>query len=205
MELVKQTVLNYSGEFTFETTEKLLKEVKDKMNDFNIQGVFSKKIYNVMAETIENIFKYSDHKEKKGENFDQKFNPKIILEIADVEDGKAIFITAGNPILNYKINSLKNRIEYINKHNEKGLPKLYKHIIDGGDINDRGLVIFGITIIKPKKNNKDIVSSKGGAGLGLIDIAMKSNSNLYCSFVPIDNEFSFYELQIKFQIQLKTK
>ena len=41
------------------------------------------------------------------------------------------------------------------------------------------------------------MSAKGGGGLGMIDIARKSGKKLDYKFDPVDDQFSFFSLNIK--------
>jgi len=41
------------------------------------------------------------------------------------------------------------------------------------------------------------MSDKGGGGLGMIDIARKSGQKLDFNFLPVNNNFSFFSLNIK--------
>ncbi|MGE3825971.1 MAG: DUF6272 family protein, partial [Bacteroidia bacterium] len=45
--------------------------------------------------------------------------------------------------------------------------------------------------------NNDQLSSKGGGGLGMIDIARKTGEKLNFNFVEINNKYSFFSLNIK--------
>ena len=45
--------------------------------------------------------------------------------------------------------------------------------------------------------NNGEMSAKGGGGLGMIDIARKSGKKLEYKFDNVDNEYSFFSLNIK--------
>ena len=45
--------------------------------------------------------------------------------------------------------------------------------------------------------NNSMVSNKGTAGLGMIDIARKSGNKLEYEFLEIDKDFSFFSLNVK--------
>lgn len=45
--------------------------------------------------------------------------------------------------------------------------------------------------------NKNSIYGKEGAGLGIIDMAMKSENTFEFSFKKIDSEFFFFTLKIK--------
>ncbi|NOZ47512.1 MAG: hypothetical protein GXO79_12135 [Chlorobi bacterium] len=86
----------------------------------------------------------------------------------------AYYIITANRVINEKINDLKNSIDGLNKMNKTELTALYKKQIKEGTL-----------------------SEKGGAGLGLIDIARKTGQKLDYQFLPLDNEYYFFLLKIK--------
>ena len=65
-------------------------------------------------------------------------------------------------------------LEKINSLDRDGLKQLYKQQIKEGRL-----------------------STKGGAGLGFIDIAKKTGNPLHYSFISIDDEFSFFIISSK--------
>ena len=87
---------------------------------------------------------------------------------------EAYYIITANRVENDKIDDLKNSIDGLNKLNKEELTALYKKQIKDGTL-----------------------SEKGGAGLGLIDIARKTGQKLDYQFIPLDNEYYFFLLKIK--------
>ena len=41
------------------------------------------------------------------------------------------------------------------------------------------------------------MSMKGGGGLGMVDIARKTGDKLNFNFLPVDDQYSFFSLNIK--------
>jgi hypothetical protein len=78
-------------------------------------------------------------------------------------------ISLGNLIDNKQIKSLKEKLEIINKLSQDDLKDYYKTVL---------------------KNT--VISEKGGAGLGLIEIARKSGSKLGFKFKKLDDSLSFF-------------
>lgn len=79
------------------------------------------------------------------------------------------FITTGNAIKKGEEKILKPKLEQINLLEKNQLKKLRKEILISGKI-----------------------SHKGGAGLGLIEMARKSGKQLVFDFDPVDKETSFF-------------
>ncbi|MDP4267694.1 MAG: DUF6272 family protein [Bacteroidota bacterium] len=201
-------ILHHEKDFEFSAIEPMLTSLKEKLNTYNLEKIIIKKVFNIVVECVENIHKYTDWL-KEYKEIDPKFVSKLSIEMITLDEGgEAFIIKAGNPIQNKNIEPLKGRIEHINSLSMSGLQKIHKFIIDKGLEEKKEVVSKGFIdrlFSKFQKINVDNywASEKGGAGLGLIDIAQKSHSKLYYSFTPIDNEISYYELQIKFKIIVK--
>ena len=168
----RQVIVKYEGCFKFETIEKLLTETKLSLNERNISIKAKKRVLNIMVECLENIYKHAE-KVINNNHFNQaechKFY-KFVLE----NSNEYYLITVANPILNKHIDSVKNKIDQANSLNKDELKELYA-----------------------SKINNSMISERGGAGLGIIDIALKSENKIDYSFTKIDDLFSCYELKIK--------
>jgi len=92
--------------------------------------------------------------------------------IVMVSHGKESYnIITGNVIKNEKIPTLKESLEKVNSLDKENLSALYK-----------------------KQMREGRISEKGGAGLGLIDIAKKTGSKLDYQFKALNNDVSFFIL-----------
>lgn len=83
------------------------------------------------------------------------------------------YIIAGNYILNKEVPLLKARIDLLNTLSSEKLKQVYIETLGNG-----------------------IISEKGGAGLGLIEIARKSGSKLTYEFRPMNDNLSFFSLMV---------
>ena len=84
------------------------------------------------------------------------------------------YLNTPNNILNENIHGLKRRLDEVNSLNKEELKEYYKRVLNNGEM-----------------------SLKGGGGLGMIDIARKTNEILDYYFLEIDNKLSFFTLVIK--------
>lgn len=116
---------------------------------------------------VEGIQNISRHQDDAIENTDEYPG---IFSIQKQDD--RYYITTGNLVMNDKIKDLKERINQINALDTEDLKKLHKEILKSGAISD-----------------------KGGAGLGLIEMAQKSGNKLIASFELISEKFSYFYLQ----------
>jgi transcription elongation factor GreA-like protein len=82
-------------------------------------------------------------------------------------------IYLGNIVFNNNIEKIKTRINQVNALNEEEVKQLYLNVLTNG-----------------------IISSKGGAGLGFITMAMKSKNKIEGFFETIDETISHYDLKL---------
>ena len=92
-----------------------------------------------------------------------------LVTYSKTDDGYTI--TTGNIIASVQVNDLKNRLDEVNKLDIKEIKNLYKQILNTAEF-----------------------SNKGGAGLGLIEMAIKTGNKLDYDFVPVDKDFSYFIL-----------
>lgn len=112
---------------------------------------------------------------KHSEHGDQNTNEAIFI-LSQPEDG--FLITVGNLIPTNEQEALKNNIDELNNMSRDELKAHYRNIITNGSISERG-----------------------GAGLGMTDIALKSRSKLNYTF----NKFSENELFFSLSVHVKNK
>jgi len=86
--------------------------------------------------------------------------------------GGRYLITTGNLIVNSKVDSLKQKLERVNSLDREELKKLHREILSTGELSD-----------------------KGGAGLGLIEMARRSGNKLLFDFEYVDLYWSYFYLQ----------
>lgn len=96
-------------------------------------------------------------------------HPELRAIFAIQKKGTIYFVTTGNVIENSKVADLRQKLEKVNSLDEKELTQFYREILSDGKI-----------------------SEKGGAGLGLIEIARKAGNKLLYDFNKITDEFSFF-------------
>ncbi len=96
--------------------------------------------------------------------------------------GNRYIITTGNTIVNTKVDSLKQRLEKVNNLDREELKKLHREILSTGELSD-----------------------KGGAGLGLIEMARRSGNRLTFDFEYIDLYWSYFYLQTEIPSRAYTR
>ena len=164
----KQILLAYKGEFSSVVVNSILSNGKAQLSKMDIELNIRKKVYNIMVESLENISRY-EKCYMSNNNTDKSHSPLFIL--GKRESG--FYITVGNLIYQEDINPLKKRLDTIRNLDRGMLKKKYRDTILSANITDNG-----------------------GAGLGLIDIALKSNNKINYSFTEVGGNASYFMLQI---------
>ncbi|MBN2214972.1 MAG: SiaB family protein kinase [Bacteroidales bacterium] len=163
-------VLAYKGSITSDLINDVLEAVEKKLDEVNEEGKTRKKLYNVLVESLQNLY---HHIEETHEGIEEELDPKFGVLVIAREDGEYKVIT-GNFVNSSKIKFLKEKIDKINSLNKDELKDMYKFIL-----------------------NHQKLSAKGGGGLGLVDIARKTGTKLVYSFYNYNDNYYFFNLEIK--------
>lgn len=91
--------------------------------------------------------------------------------VAYSKTGSGYCVSTGNVIPNDKIDSLKAKLDDVNNLETEEIRNVYRQMLSKAEF-----------------------SSKGGAGLGLIEMAKKTGNRLDYDFIPIDGDCSYYVL-----------
>ncbi len=164
-----EVLLAYKGSITSDLINNVLDAVESKLQDFNEHSKIRKKVYNVLVESLQNLYHHIDDlPDEFKERFDSRFGMLVVSREND-----AYKISTGNFIRSEKIKYLKDKIDKINSLSKDELKDMYKFIL-----------------------NHQKLSEKGGGGLGLVDIARKTGNKLDYNFQNFNNEFYFFILDV---------
>jgi hypothetical protein len=162
-------ILYYKGNIDSDVINHVLDTVEDKMVQAEVQSRLRKKVYNVLVESLQNLF---HHVDKVPNDFEDQLSERFaLLMVKKVNQGYKII--TGNFVSKANIKKLEERIQKINESSHEEIKELYKFIL-----------------------NHQKISQKGGGGLGLVDIARKTGNRLDYSFRKYDNSHSFFYLDI---------
>jgi len=163
-------LLAYKGSITSDLISNVLEVVEAKLDDLSEQAKVRKKVYNVLVESLQNLFHHNDElPDKLQDSFDPKFGVLVVTRV----ENSVYKISTGNFINSGKIKFLKDKIDKINSLSEEELKDMYKFIL-----------------------NHQKLSAKGGGGLGLVDIARKTGNKLEYSFDNYNNDYYFFNLEV---------
>jgi len=160
-------MLSFKGEITSDIINMVLQIMETRLDAVAEKGSVRKKIFNVLVECMQNLYHHSEP-EVKG----QLDTRRAMLELS--YDEEYYYILTGNYIKNVEMPPLRDRIDRVNSLSKDELRQYYREILD---------------------NNR--ISDKGGADLGMIDMARKSGEKLDYNFTDVNEELSFFDLTVK--------
>lgn len=157
----------YNGNFINSLTAKII-----KLNEFGFISQdesikIQKRAIYLIGECFQNIIKHGD---KDSDNNSNTVKSEFFMTRSS---NSQHYITTGNLVKHEEINKLKEQIDYVNTKDADELKTMYKHVIKNGSF-----------------------SEKGGAGLGLIDMARKSDQKIKYVFKDFNKESSVFYNQI---------
>ena len=162
-------LMAFKGNISSELISKALEVVESKMDDYNENSKIRKKVYNVLVESLQNLY---HHIEVLPEEMQEAYDSKFGILVVSREEGR-YRISTGNFVLQDKVDVLKNKIDKINTMGKEELKDMYKFIL-----------------------NHQRLSEKGGGGLGLVDIARKTGNKLEYTFEKYDDTYHFFNLDV---------
>ncbi len=163
------TILIYKGNVDSDVINHVLDTVEDKMVQVDEQPKLRKKVYNVLVESLQNLYHHVDSVPSDFE--DQSADKYGFLVVKKVTGGYRII--TGNFVQAENMEKLEEKIKRINRSSHEEIKELYKFIL-----------------------NHQRISAKGGGGLGLVDIARKTGNKLEYAFKQYNDNFSFFYLDI---------
>jgi hypothetical protein len=139
------------------------------MVEVDEQSKLRKKVYNVLVESLQNLY---HHVDKVPDDFEDQTSERFGLVVVKAVSNGYRIIT-GNFVHTDNIEKLEEKIKRINRSSHDEIKELYKFIL-----------------------NHQRISAKGGGGLGLVDIARKTGNKLDYAFKTYNKEYSFFYLDI---------
>jgi hypothetical protein len=162
-------ILFYKGNVDSDVINHVLDTAEDKMAAMNELSRLRKKVYNVLVESLQNLY---HHVDKVPSDFEDQTPDRFgILALKKVERGYRII--TGNFVHIDNVEKLEEKIKRINRSSHEEIKELYKFIL-----------------------NHQRISAKGGGGLGLVDIARKTGNKLEYSFRKYNDKYYFFYLDI---------
>ncbi|MEZ5070190.1 MAG: SiaB family protein kinase [Bacteroidales bacterium] len=171
--MLNKSILSYQGPLSFSTIDWLLSEFKMAADDHDISFKAYKKMISIMIEALENITKYSDEFPCCDQTRPRDFCPTLDITQA----GQNLELVTSNPVRKEHVQALKDRIDLVNTRSREELKNLFRTTITDGKF-----------------------TSKGGAGLGFIEMAKTTGNKLEYSFRELTAEFDLYTFKVTYSL-----
>lgn len=165
----KNVLLSFKGMITSDLLTTILQIMESKMDHLDEKPKVKKKVFNILVECLQNLYHHIDQDEVIYIPMEDK---SALLMIAKRDSEYEI--TTGNYMRAKDMPALKAKLDLVNGMDKVQLKEYYKEVLSEGSL-----------------------SSKGTAGLGMIDIARKSGEKLEYSFSPINDTTTFFSLAVR--------
>lgn len=150
-------IAHHKGTISAELITLVLEHIENELAIRNEKNKVKKKVYNVMVEALQNLFHHTESPPEKVKL--KKIDEKFAIFVLKKEEGGEYSFTSGNFVVGTRVKFLKDRLDQINYLTTEELKILYQLIL-----------------------NNDEYSDKGGGGLGLVDIAKRTQHEYTYSF-----------------------
>jgi len=168
----KNIVMSFMGELTHQVTTSLLKNLKQNMSATQVDTVTQKRLYGIIVECLDNISKHWVALDIV-KVLGRSSPPIFILSKKD----NYFYIITGNHVPTNQVDSLIKKIELVNSLDKQGLQEYYRKMLA-----------------------QQTTQERDNAGLGIIDIALKSGNKLEYELKPVTDNVSFYVIQAKIHL-----
>jgi len=161
-------IMSYKGAASGDLLNSIIAITQAKLIEVEHKSPVRKRLFSILVEILQNIQKHYDHIAAE----DVKDDDAIVFVLAKVEGVYSVL--TGNYIPKNEVNALKMRIDEVNTMSSDELKEKYRKTLDEGEM-----------------------TIKGGAGLGIIDIARKSGNKLEYDFRQVSEKYCFFSLSVK--------
>lgn len=171
--LENDLIFGYCGSFTDKLTRMLIEISEQNIESHGNLTKLRKRITFLMAECYQNIVRHGTNPHRS-----VKIPTKSSAFFSTSRHG-IFYITSANYIENEFREDIENKLKRVNDLSQDELKELYREVLQKGELSD-----------------------KGGAGLGIIEMARKSGSKLEYLFENVNEKLSVFYLQLKVKSEL---
>lgn len=168
----KDIILSFKGDITQDLLSSVYQIMESRLENAREDIRRRKKFYHILVECLQNVYHHMETLQDSENKKEDDIEKSAIFIIGKGEGDKYLIIT-GNFILNNKADELRIKLEEINKMSPEALRTHYVETLSATELSD-----------------------KGGAGLGMIDIARKSGHKMDFNFHPVSEKYSFFSLGV---------
>ena len=161
-------VISYKGAASDKLMDSLINMAQAKLTAVEHKKNIKKKLVTVLVEILQNVQNHANQHQISSE---AREIDSIVFIIA--KNGDSYSLMAGNFVNATEVQKLKVRIDEVNGMSREEIKSKYLEILENGEISD-----------------------KGGAGLGIVEIARKAGSKLDYEFSSHSDTLSFFSLMV---------
>jgi bacterioferritin (cytochrome b1) len=166
---VKDALIEHHAPLSQELILKILRNLEEKMDSFGEKLKVTRKAFNVVTESLQNVVKYANKEAQQPDTF-----PVFVLD----RQSDKYQIGSGNLISKEKTPQVKAKLEQLNSLDWYGIQQAYKEAI------------------RKNLKNEDTSRDKNSAGLGFIEMARKSEQKLIFDFYSHDSKTDYFILVV---------
>lgn len=159
--------LAYAGRFSDTLTDKIIGLAEVYLESSQELNRLRNKTGFLVAECFQNVVRHSTREAEQVENPAGKESFLIRFH------NSKVFIASENTLPNEEVNDLRRKLDDVNQYDRDELKAMYMESLEKGAL-----------------------SKKGGAGLGLIEMARKTGNKLHYSFMSVDSHTSAFYLML---------
>lgn len=167
----RRIMLSFKGDLSPELISALLSLIEHKLEATEPEQRVRKRVFNVVMECLQNLYHHNHRTVPAGEAGSTTGERQGVVMIAHAGNGYSVL--TGNYMAQAEVSELKSRLDHVNGCAPEQLRELYKSKLGDG-----------------------MFTRSGGGGLGIVDIARKSGRKLEYGFVPLDNDNTFFSLNV---------
>jgi hypothetical protein len=164
----------FRGVITQEKTKSILAAAERYLQSRAEDQQIIRKVFNIMVESLQNM---ALHSEDPVAGTAGGYDHVFLLK----GDPLRYTISTGNLVVNAKAGALVKKLSLINSLNGNKLKKKYQDTIQ-----------------------KKLLSEKGGAGVGLVDMARRSGERLKYNFCALSGKYCFFWLNVNVSRKLSS-
>lgn len=164
-------IFSFRGSIDIELIDHVLASTHAKLETYELDPGVRRKVYLVLVECLQNLCKQVENLNQDDLHLGEynKTSASFIIKT----DLHGYYIATANFVANDKVEGLTGWLNEINCYTREELKIVYNKIL----------------------TNKSY-SKQGGAGLGFVDILLKTNNKLEFTFEKVDENYSFFSINV---------
>lgn len=177
--LKEDTILVYCGAISSDLISSILQMAETKMEAEDESRKVKKKVFNVLVECLQNVYHHMEDSSQTDHEVPAHIDTGLVMIGKSDND---YYVVTGNLIKVENIPMLRKKLKQVNQLDSNGLKQLYRMVL-----------------------NDPTFSTKGTAGLGILDIARKSGNRIGYRFEQVNENYSFFTLESRVPRQIEAR